>query len=186
MIGFLQGYVKHIDGPKIILLTEGGTGYEVQAVGNVLAEAKIGAGLEMFVYTVVREQELSLYGFSDHAEKMFFTKLLGVSGIGPKIALQIVSNPMAEFLSAVERGDDAFIARTPGIGKKMAQKIILHLQGKLDLTPEAKAVSTAQAEAIEALKNLGYDAATVEVTLKNAPEGADSETLIKFFLTSNN
>ena len=116
---------------------------------------------------------------------MFFTKLLGVSGVGPKIALQIVGNPINEFLNAVERGDDVFIARTPGIGKKMAQKIILHLQGKLDLTPEAKATSQAQIEATDALKNLGYDAATVEFVLKKAPKDADSETLIKFFLTKN-
>jgi len=148
-----------------------------------LAEAKLTKPLDLFIYTVVREQEISLYGFSEATEKAFFTKLLGVSGVGPKIALQIVGNPIGEFLNAVERGDDAFIARTPGIGKKMAQKIILHLQGKLDLTPEAKALSQSQTEAAEALKNLGYDPATIEFVLNKAPAGADSETLIKFFLT---
>ena len=185
MIGFLSGIVSHVQDTRLIVLTSGGVGYEVQAVGSVLAAAKLEKPISMHIYTVVREQEISLYGFQEAAEKIFFTKLLGVSGIGPKIAIQIVSNPVAEFLSAVERGDDAFITRTPGIGKKMAQKIILELQGKLDLSPEAKATSQAQTEAAEALRNLGYDAATIEFVLQKAPEGANSETLIKFFLTKN-
>lgn len=185
MIGFLLGTVHHIDGTKLILLTEGGVGYEVQATGGVLAEAKLGKPLQVHIYTVVREQEISLYGFSTVAEKGFFTKLLSVSGIGPKIALQITSNPMGEFLNAVERGDDAFIARTPGIGKKMAQKIILELQGKLDLSPESQATSQTQTEAVEALKGLGYDEGTINFVLKKAPKDIDTEALIKFFLTKN-
>jgi len=186
MIGFLQGTVSHINDNKIIILTQSGVGYEVFAAGDVLANAKLEKPIAIHVFTVVREQEITLYGFMEAHEKAFFTKLLGVSGVGPKMALQIVSNPINEFLNAVENGDDVYIARTPGIGKKMAQKIILHLQGKLDLTPTAKATSKSNLEATEALKSLGYDAATIEFTLKKAPKDADSETLIKFFLTSNN
>ena len=186
MIGFLSGKVLQINEKTVLLLTASGVGYLVFPVGSVLAQTKKWANLEVFTHTIVREQELSLYGFSTQDEVLFFEKLIGISGVGPKIALQILSTPINEFQAAVERGDADFIARTPGIGKKMAQKIIVELQGKLDLSsidPTKNPQNPAKAEATQALKGLGYDDATIEFTLKDAPKDADTETLVKYFLS---
>jgi len=185
MIGYLKGTVEQVNEKQILLLTSGGVGYAVSPAGSLLAQAKQGRDLSCFTHLIVREQELSLYGFASREEQSFFEKVITVSGVGPKIGLQILSQPMNEFLAAVESGEVDFITRTPGVGKKMAQKIILELKGKLNLSSESvgTAVAPAQMEALEALKNLGYDQATVKAVLEQAPEDLDTEALVKFFLS---
>lgn len=184
MIGYLNGTVLEILDKTILIQTAGGVGYEVFPAGSLLAEAKKDQPLSCYIYTRVMETEISLYGFSTVEEKQVFEKLLGVSGIGPKIALQIISGPIDQFFAAVEAGDDAFIAQTPGIGKKMAQKIIVELRGKLDLSSlgGGGVSSPAQAEAIDALEGLGYDRSVVQKVLEDAPPGASAEELVKYFL----
>jgi len=184
MIGHLHGTVLEILEKTILIQTSGGVGYEVFPAGSLLAQAKKDQPLDCYVYTRVMETDISLYGFSTLEEKQVFEKLLSVSGIGPKIALQIISGPVDQFFTAVEAGDDAFIAQTPGIGKKMAQKIIVELRGKLDLSVVSGggAVSSAQGEAIEALEGLGYDRSVVQKVLEDAPAGASAEDLVKYFL----
>ncbi len=184
MIGFLSGNILKVQEKTILILTSGGVGYEVFPTGNVLALAGVGKPLEIFIHTIVREQEISLYGFSGLEEKALFEKLIGISGVGPKIALQILSQPIDSFQAAVERGDADFIAQTPGIGKKMAQKIIVELQGKLDLSSSGgNKGNPAQTEAEEALQNLGYDKAHIGLVLKEAPENSSTEDLVKYFLS---
>ncbi len=183
MIGYLTGTVKAITEKQILLLTSAGVGYSIFPAGSLLAEAKLGEPLECFTHLIVREQELSLYGFATETEQAFFEKIITVSGVGPKMGLQILSQPLNEWLAAVESGKVDYITRTPGIGKKMAQKIIVELKGKLDLSAEAKQTTSNQTEAIEALKSLGYDQGTVQAVLAQAPENADTEALVKFFLS---
>lgn len=183
MIGYLQGVVKGVTEKQILVLTSSGVGYTVFPAGSLLAEAKLGETLACFTTLIVREQELSLYGFSTQEEQIFFEKIITVSGVGPKMGLQILSQPLNEWLAAVESGEVDYITRTPGIGKKMAQKIIVELKGKLDLSNQSAKASSAQTEAIEALKGLGYDQGTIQAVLDQAPAEADTETLVKFFLS---
>ena len=189
MIGYLSGTVLEILEKTILIHTSGGVGYTVFPAVSLLAKAHKDQPLSCFVYTRVMETDISLYGFSTIEEKQVFEKLLSVSGIGPKIALQIISGPIDQFFSAVETGDDAFIAQTPGIGKKMAQKIIVELRGKLDLTKLGSGGGAEGRrdfiEAIEALEGLGYDKATVQLVLEKAPPELSAEELVKYFLQNS-
>ncbi len=186
MIGFIEGVVRDINEKKIICMTSGGIGYEIFCSLNLLGEAKQGQSLSAYIHTIVREQEISLYGFLTKEEKFIFEKLIGISGIGPKIGLQIVGGPVDQFFVAVDNGDIDTITQTPGIGKKMAQKIILELKGKLDLsTPSMSSMPPAKQEALDALQGLGYDKGQIQAVLASAPPSADTETLVKFFLSSN-
>lgn len=188
MIGFIQGVVHDIDTKKIILLTASGVGYEIFASLNLLGQLSMGKKADAYIHTIVREQEITLYGFSTKEEKSIFEKLIGISGIGPKIGLQIVSGPTDLFFQAVKAGDVSTLTQTPGIGKKMAQKIILELQGKLDLSVDAETadMSHPKAEATDALVGLGYDRNTIGKVLSAASPSADTETLVKYFLSSSN
>lgn len=187
MIGFLKGQVTHISGKEILILTPSGVGYTVFAAGTLLASIKQGAETSAEIFTVVREQEISLYGFGAKDEKVLFQKLLNVSGIGPKMAMEMISVPPRHFLRAVEEGDIPFLTRIPGLGKKKAERLIVELRGKIDLSAVGED-TTAHApeleEAIGALEGLGYDQVTVKEILKQAPEGASTEELVRFFLSS--
>lgn len=185
MIGFLKGTVLSHDEKRFVLLTQGGVGYEVFAPLALLGRLAKSQVIEIWIYTKVSENEISLYGFDDTAQKQFFEKLISISGIGPKMGLQILSNPTDQFLAAVQSGDHVYIAQTPGIGKKMAQKIIVELQGKLDLQSENQMhLSSQHTEAMQALEGLGYDKATIAQVLRSAPENLSAEELVKYFLQS--
>ena len=187
MIGFLKGQVTHISGKEILILTASGVGYSVFAAGTLLASVKQGTELSAEIFTVVRETEITLYGFGAKDEKILFQKLLSVSGIGPKMAMEMVSVPPQHFLRAVEEGDIAFLTRIPGLGKKKAERLVVELRGKIDLSAvggESAQVDPAKDEAIGALEGLGYDRATIKEILKKAPEGSGTEELVRYFLGS--
>jgi Holliday junction DNA helicase RuvA len=191
MIGFLKGFVLDIFPKKIVILTTGGVGYEVFPAGSLLANCKKNEEISCYIYSVVKETEFSLYGFESIEEKDFFEKVIGISGIGPKIGLSVVSGHIDQFLKAIEQGDDKFIAKTPGIGKKMAQKIILELKGKIDLTKLGSnenlgnnmVISVNTEEALAALEGLGYTKNDILPVLEKAEKTASTEDLIKFFLS---
>lgn len=183
MISYLTGTVHHTSDKSITLLTPGGVGYEIFPAGTLLAEAKQSHPLNCLIHTVVKEDSITLYGFAHSDEKEVFGKMLSVSGVGPKIALAIVSGPTDQFLNAVAEGDDTFIARTPGIGKKLAQKIIVELRGKLDLSSiNPTSLSNSINEATDALEALGFNREQVLQILKEADPSLDSESLIKWYL----
>jgi len=187
MIGFLSGTVARMDAKEVLIQTSGGVGYSVHPAGSLLAECKVGESVNAEIFTVVREQEISLYGFGDKLEKELFVKVTGVSGIGPKIGLQIVSMSPARFTAAVEAGDVASLTEIPGLGKKTAERLILELSGKLDLShlDEAHAASPALEEAISALEGLGYDRKTIQQRIEQIGQSDSAEVMIKDFLKSN-
>lgn len=188
MIGFLSGTVAHVSPRKILVLTPGGVGYDIIPAGSLLAKMREGEAFAATIFTIVREQEITLYGFGSDMEKELFEKLIGVSGIGPKTALAMISTPTDQFQKAVAEGDVPFLTRIPGLGKKTAERLIVELRGKLNLeTAGASQLpqSTAMIEATDALKNLGYDPRTIHDILQDAPEKSNTETLVKFFLSSN-
>lgn len=184
MIDYLSGTVHHKDLKRLVILTPGGVGYGVFGSLDLMGSTQVGNSVKAFITTIVREQEITLYGFLSEKEKLLFEKLLSVSGIGPKTALQIISQSVELFLDAVAKGDVDFVSRTPGLGKKTAQKVILELKGKLDLSEESPSVKNlAYEEALEALKNLGYDHSEIKQYLKDFPVNISAEEMVKSFLT---
>jgi Holliday junction DNA helicase RuvA len=190
MIALLTGKIAH-KSPEYIILDVNGVGYRVQIPFSTYYELPdTGAQISLTIYTHVKEDSISLYGFRTPAEKNFFQLLISVSGIGPKMGKDILSNiQVNELAAAITRGDLARLSAVPGIGKKTAERMVLELRDKvlkLDMAvPPRDGESAAPAAGIEedvasALVNLGYKEAVVKKTLSElriAPEASMEEAL---------
>lgn len=181
MYEYLTGKVTFVE-PTHIVVEVGGIGYKVLTANPfIYQENEI---ITIYIEQIVRENEMSLYGFSDLSAKMLFNKLLGVSGIGPKSGLAILANAdQSALIGAVESQNVDYLVKFPGIGKKTAQQIVLDLKGKLtdipgvtlDLFNEPVTVTNnnkALTDAILALEALGYgkvDIKRVEKQLRKQP-----------------
>lgn len=191
MIAHLRGLLLS-KSPNLIVVECAGVGYEVAiSVATFSALPDEGASAALHVYTNVREDQIALFGFAEIAEKRLFEKLLTISGIGPKLAITVLSGISAERLvAAIRSGDHATLTRIPGIGKKTAERVVLELKDKL----EALAVpvssdgvthhGAAGDDAISALVNLGYQRPiaqkAVEAALKRGPDlSGDFEALFR-------
>jgi Holliday junction DNA helicase RuvA len=155
MIGSIRGILLS-RAPGSVIVEAAGVGYELAVPTGTLSDLP-GLGQEVFlhVYTSVREDAIQLFGFGSEEEKRVFITLLGVSGIGPKVALNVISGiPYEEFLRAVDSEDVALLSKTPGLGKKTAGRIVLELRGKLP--KEGGPVDGVYADTLSALINLGY------------------------------
>jgi Holliday junction DNA helicase RuvA len=171
MIAHLRGklLVKH---PNQAIVEVAGVGYDVTITVPTFSDLP-GAGSEvaLHVHTHVREDVIALYGFLRTAEKSLFEKLLTVSGIGPKLAITILSGMAAEeMVSAIRSGDVARLTRIPGIGKKTAERMVLELRDKLPPTAAgtevvAPTMSAMEEDVVSALVNLGYQRLTAEKAL---------------------
>jgi Holliday junction DNA helicase RuvA len=130
--------------------------------------------VQLFTHLHLRENEVSLYGFETKSELTFFEALLGVSGIGPKVALGALSGGNVDGLrAAISAGDSDYLTQLPGIGKKTAQRIILDLRGKLEqkeLVP-APALSPVDQDVLAALLSMGYNDTEAKVAVASLPEG---------------
>jgi len=181
LIGWLSGTIRDIDPAGIVLLETGGVGYEVTMSLQTLVKLKQGQRAELSIHTHVREDQITLFGFGSAAERSMFRKLTTVSGIGARMALNLMSGMAAdELINAIESADDLAIARTPGIGKKTAQRLILELQGKLGATSGnvSPLQSNHLSEVRSALTNLGYKPAQLDAALKTV-QPADFETMFR-------
>jgi Holliday junction DNA helicase RuvA len=179
MISYLSGTVKFV-GEKSLCLMIGGIGYEIMTPLQTLLSLKEGETSEFFIYTHVREDQLSLFGFLTKDEKFVFEKLLDVSGIGPKGALGILSvHSPASIASAVAQNDTALLSHSPGIGKKTAEKMIIELRGKLDKFLGA-GTSDQLFEVRLALEALGYASKDVHDALSSLKDTSKrSQDLIR-------
>lgn len=164
MIAHLRGLLL-AKSPNQIVVECSGVGYEVAvSVATFSALPAEGANAALHIYTNVREDQIALFGFAQMTEKRLFERLLTISGIGPKLALTVLSGISAERLvAAIRGGDHAALTRVPGIGKKTAERVVLELKDKLEdmAVPAASAPATthfgaAADDAISALVNLGY------------------------------
>jgi Holliday junction DNA helicase RuvA len=149
-----------------------------------------GSPLALFIYTHVREDVLALYGFRTTREKQLFEKLLGVSGIGPKMAVAFLSGMTAEeLIPAIQRQDILKLSTIPGVGKKTAERVALELREQIPLllSVEAQAAEAKpmQEDLISALVNLGYHRQLAERAVKKVLEGAKSETTFETLLKSS-
>lgn len=191
MIAHLRGLLL-TKSPNQIIVECSGVGYEVAiSVATFSALAEEGAQVSLYVYTNVREDQIALFGFAEMQEKRLFEKLLTISGIGPKLAITVLSGISADRLvMAIRGGDHATLTRIPGIGKKTAERVVLELKDKLEdmaVPVEAGAVThhgPAGDDAISALVNLGYQRPVaqkaVEAALARSPElSSDFEGLFR-------
>ena len=179
MFYYLNGTLAHI-GPNLAVIDCGGVGYACKTTSYTLAALKRGEKAKLYTYLHVREEIFELYGFSSENELNCFQMLIGVSGVGPKAALAILSSVSPERLAtAIITGDEKALTGAPGVGKKIAQRVILELKDKLakgqlttaagesfvgsgvTVIPENKA-----SEASAALAVLGYGPAEINEALK--------------------
>lgn len=160
MISKLTGEIAHI-GPKYIILDVSGVGYKIAVTSETINEiGKTEMKVTLWTYLAVRENALDLYGFLNMPELNFFELLITISGIGPKTALGIMNAaPLQTLEMAIQTGDSSHLTKMNGIGKKVADKIILELKDKVETvthTPESKKAMKNDSDALEALKSLGY------------------------------
>lgn len=187
MIVHVQGEVVST-GSDNLVLQMGGFGVRIFVPGELAAQT--GPGEKVFLHThlVVRENDWSLYGFEREIERDFFLLLLGVNGIGPRSALQILSTLSVDVIRRAVLSEQADVfARVPGVGKKTGQKIILHLQGKVGEVSEAEepvGMLDADSEVLDALTSLGYSVVEAQRALQSIPRGApeDVETRLRLAL----
>ena len=179
MIGFLRGKVL-LANEHHVLLDVSGVGYKVHAPLPILVSLTPQEEVSLYVYTHVREDQLTLFGFKDELNLFLFEKLIGVSGIGPKSALAMLSvHSPASIADAVEREDASALSHTPGVGKKTSEKIILELRGKLSHLVGTKETDTTY-EVRLALETLGYSSKEIhDVLQKLKSENKSTSTLIK-------
>ena len=165
MISSLRGTpVAAHQGDSRIVLDVGGVGYALAATPSALRQAESGREVTLETYLHVREDALQLFGFGDAAERELFEHLLAVSGVGPKVALAIVSgSPAADLRRAIALEDTARFEAIPGIGKKTAQRVVLELKEKLGSV--AAAPEPGHLGAREALVELGYSVVQAEQAL---------------------
>ncbi|MSR71641.1 MAG: Holliday junction branch migration protein RuvA [Candidatus Taylorbacteria bacterium] len=177
MIGFLRGKVLK-NNEQSLTLDVNGVGYKVNCPLPLLISMAKGQPLELHVHTHVREDQLTLYGFKDELDVFLFEKLIGVSGIGPKSALAMLSvHSPASIADAVEREDASALSHTPGVGKKTAEKIIIELRGKLSHLALSKETDTTY-EVRLALETLGYSPKEIHDALQKLDPGKKSTSAL--------
>ena len=185
MIAYLKGLVAGSDA-SCLVLDVGGVGYCLQMSSKALAALPAaGSPAMVWVHMQVKDDGISLFGFKDQAEKAMFQRLVGVSGIGPKMAIAALSTYSAsELARLIAEGDVAALSRVPGIGKKTAQRAVLELQGILSQSIEegaaAPRVGSALADATLALEQMGFSAEEVAAVFKGVSvEGKDAGALLR-------
>ena len=195
MIYSISGLLRQV-APTYCVVEACGVGYQCSASTHTLSSLP-GRGQEVTLLTHlwVKEDGMELFGFSTEQERRCFRMLIGVSGVGPRVALAILSDSAPDRLMlSIAAGDAKALTRAQGVGAKLAQRIILELKGSFDqglesLFDASGAPASAAAAAAERLKGareallaLGFASAEADVALKGAPEGADENALIKYAL----
>ena len=190
MIAHLRGRLFS-KSPNQAIVECGGVGYDVTiSVATFSALPSEGSEASLYIYTNVREDQIALFGFAETQEKRLFEKLLTISGIGPKLAITVLSGIASDRLvTAIRNQDHATLTRIPGIGKKTAERVVLELKDKLDDMAAAPSVAgthhgAAGDDALSALVNLGYARPAaqkaIETAIEKNPDTAnDFETLFR-------
>lgn len=173
MIGRLHGKLIEKTPPQV-LVDVGGVGYEVDVPMSTFCNLPAeGSEITLLTHFIVREDAQLLYGFATAAERQTFRALIRISGVGPRIALAVLSGMSTQDLAdAVEQGNATLLTRVPGIGKKTADRLVLELKGKLAgnaFTPAGGAASAAQADILSALMALGYSEREAQASVRALP-----------------
>ena len=186
MIGYLEGSIIDKSEKGLTVLT-GGVGYSLFTPADLAASARLEQPIRLFVHTAVRENDISLYGFADKDQRRFFEQLIGISGVGPKTALEILSAPLGLVQKAIVEGDIAVLSKIKGLGKKTAEKISLELRDKVSPkslhSSENQPKGKVDEEAVLALESLGYERYQILKGMADLPnEVQGTETIVRHFL----
>lgn len=182
MIAFLKGIIKEIN-EDIVILDVNGVGYEVYASTKTLANTQKDNIAELWIYSHIREDSFKLFGFSSEIEKKMFLAFIGINGVGPKMALTLISAApsLRELMAMIENEDINSLVRLPRVGKKSAQQIILALKGQLkegwiekgeDQLKARKSLTTA-------LLNLGFRSGEIQSAIEHMKVGSNIEEDLK-------
>jgi Holliday junction DNA helicase RuvA len=192
MIGQLRGRLTD-KRPNQILVDVGGVGYIVQVpLSTYAALGELHAEVTLLIHTHVREDAFSLYGFLSSREKHFFEMLLSASGVGPSLALKILSGmSVEELVPAIRNSDLGRLTKSPGVGRKTAERMVVELKDKLDAVtveaaerPAASSPAGIEADVVSALVNLGYDARAAEGAVSEAKRESGAKTFEQLLRTS--
>ncbi|MEW6286918.1 MAG: Holliday junction branch migration protein RuvA [Chloroflexota bacterium] len=178
MIATLRGEVTQIE-DNALILEVGGVGLRVFVPAPLRTKLKAGEAAFLFTHLIVREDALTLYGFESQADRELFTILLGVDGVGPKVALNVLSTMTLDAVQRAVFADEAdLLSRVPGVGKKTAQKMALHLKDKLkptDALARVAAMSDKDSEVLAALTALGYSVVEAQAAIQSIPKDAPDD-----------
>jgi Holliday junction DNA helicase RuvA len=190
MIAHLRGKLiaRH---PNQAIVETGGVGYDVVISVPTFSELpSLGSEVSLHIHTHVREDQIALYGFLRAEEKQLFEKLITVSGIGPKLAITILSGmPADEMVNAIRGNDVARLTKIPGIGKKTAERMVLELRDKLPVATAqavqvASVLSPVQEDVLSALVNLGYQRVAAEKALSGADKNGSFDAMFRSALAA--
>ena len=192
MLYYVSGTVAVLE-PGLAVIDCGGVGYGCRVTAYTAAQLKLNQNAKLFITEAIREDAFDLYGFISREEQRCYELLTSVNGVGPKAALAILSAGPQNFTLAVMTGDEKLLTAAQGVGKKLAQRIILELKEKvggssteLDFSGPSVSVPAAQgnnaALANAALQELGYSPAEIAAALKGADPNASTEDLVRYAL----
>ena len=198
MFYHLEGVVSDVE-QNLIVLDCAGIGFALNVSANTIASVRVGEISKLYVSESVREDAFELFGFASKEERRCFEMLISISGVGPKAAISILSsNTPGSLALAVLNGDVKTLTAAPGIGKKIAQRIVLELKDKISkeastgafnempaavMAPQQTVENSAQADAVAALLVLGYSMPEINSALQKInAEGMDAEQLVKAVL----
>jgi holliday junction DNA helicase RuvA len=185
MIGYISGLIIDKNSKSIVVLANG-IGYNVNVTSDFLAECRQDTKTQLYIHTTVREDDISLYGFTGKGELEFFEQLISVSGIGSKIAMDILATPVHITQSAIVNEDTGILTKIKGIGKKTAERMILELKNKV--TPvfgngAKEAAHNLNEDAVLALESLGYERFRIIKAMADLPKNIkQTEDIVKYFL----
>lgn len=178
MIATLRGEVTQIE-ENALVVEVGGVGLRVFVPATLRTKLKAGEAVFLYTHLVVREDALTLYGFESQADRELFNILLGVDGVGPKVALSVLSTMTLDAVQrAVFADETELLSRVPGVGKKTAQKMALHLKDKLkptDALAKVAAMSDTDSEVLAALTALGYSVVEAQTAIQSIPKDAPDD-----------
>lgn len=185
MIGFLSGEIIEV-GADHVILNVNGVGYEVLCTLDTLSKMFLGEKISFYTYTHVREEALQLFGFLQAEEKQFFLSLLKVNGVGPKMAIAVMSGaPALRIMEFIESEDVKALSKLPKVGKKKAEQMVLTLKGKLVMSKdtEAQIVAGSSKEVSSALINLGFKPPQVDEVVKKLDPKLDVQEGVRWALS---
>ena len=179
MIATLRGEISQVE-DNALILEVGGVGLRVFVPAPLRTRTRAGDGLFLYTHLVVREDALTLYGFESQAERELFNTLLGVDGVGPRVALSVLSTLTLDAVQRAVFADEVeLLSRVPGIGKKTAQKMAIHLKDKLrptDVLAGVAAMTDRDSEVLAALTALGYSVVEAQAAIQSLPREAPEDT----------
>ncbi len=178
MIATLRGEIIQIE-DNALVIEVGGVGLRVFVPAQVRGRMKTGEAILLYTHLVVRQDALILYGFDSQSDRELFNMLLGVDGVGPKVALSVLSTLTVDAVQRAVFTDEAeLLSRVPGVGKKTAQKIALHLKDRLkpiDALSKIASMSDADSEVLAALTALGYSVIEAQTAIQALPKDAPED-----------